>query len=286
MSNKHFLYSIVTLMAVLFSSCGTPLRTDAIAYQSIRTTRYKSGISGDPTIVVGYSISSEGEIYAYVKNASNEFMNIDLTKSFFIDNDGEAQPYYDPTVKISSHTTSDYDTDGISVNLGSVARAFGVGGPVSTLLGGVNVGQSSTTGNSYTDTEILKEQPQVSLAPKSGGAMPKGFKIEGVGKRRTFNEYRSTKNNSYSAADAPDKFRVVISYSTNGGVTYNHVDTEFYVNSDIIVPVKSFGKVNDALRELYTLKPDALHEQWWIIQPIDNYGYPECVYNGSFVDFK
>lgn len=68
-----------------------------------------------------------------------------------------------------------------------------------------------------------------------------------------------TEENSYC------KFSASISYSTNGGKTFEQIVTDFYANSKVIVPITAPGKTNEALRKLYATKNDAIHESWWLL---------------------
>lgn len=78
-----------------------------------------------------------------------------------------------------------------------------------------------------------------------------------------------------------------ISYSTDGGQTFDKLVTEFYANSKIIIPVEKHGMVNDALRQIYQLKPDAINENLWLLNFNSslNNGYNSEV-KGLLYDFK
>ena len=80
---------------------------------------------------------------------------------------------------------------------------------------------------------------------------------------------------------------VCISYSTDGGQTFDKLVTEFYANSKIIIPVEKHGMVNDALRQIYQLKPDAINEHLWLLNFNSslNNGYNSEV-KGLLYDFK
>ncbi len=108
-------------------------------------------------------------------------MTIDQTRSFFINSDGASTSYYDPNVKSTSETRFSSQTNGVSFGMGTLANAFGIGGIAGSLLGGLGLNSSSTSGNALTSTTYFKDLPQVTLGPKSHGAMSKEFKIAGVG---------------------------------------------------------------------------------------------------------
>ena len=97
-------------------------------------------------IAIAYNISKDGELTAIVYNRTSEIMTIDQTKSFFVNSDGKSISYYDPTVRTTSTTNIDSHTKGATINLGSVAGALGIGGPIGQIAGGINLGGSGTSG--------------------------------------------------------------------------------------------------------------------------------------------
>lgn len=121
-----------------------------------------------------------GDCYSFLKNVPNSFdqkgitintgmevviqnlraqtIYIDLGNSFFIRN-GEASPYYVPSATSSTVTSG----TGTSVNMGAVANALGVGGPVGKLASGVNMSQGSTQGT----TNIVYSQRVIAIPPRS-----------------------------------------------------------------------------------------------------------------------
>lgn len=227
--------------------------TTDIEYQSIRTKfKQSKTIPDDIEILAAYLITDDGQLCVGVENRTDDIIIIDQTLSFFVNSDGISTSYYDPTVHQTSETSSQSNTTGASVNLGIVANALGISGPLGFALGGVNVGGAGSTGSSTTHTTIFSDQQQVALGPKGSVAMSKSFKIKGVGQ-----------DNSYvaeSSSGLEDKceFSVCISYSVDRGKTFKKMVTEFYVNSNIIVPVSKNENINEALRSIYLTKPDAL----------------------------
>ena len=172
------------------ASCGSQkLTTSSVGYQSIRTKHAQpttsSPIPEEAKIAVAYTISEEGELTAIVYNRTSEIMTIDQTMSFFVNSDGMSTSYYDPTVRTTSVTDMSSTTKGASVNLGAIAGALGVGGTIGQLASGVNVGGSGTNGSATTNTTYIADQPRVSLAPHSNGAMSKTFSIKGIGSNST-----------------------------------------------------------------------------------------------------
>ena len=210
---------------------------------------------------MAYTISADGELTAIVYNRTTDIMTIDQTMSFFVNTDGKSTSYYDPTVRTTSTTDLSSTTKGASVNLGSIAGALGVGGVVGQIANGVNVGGSGTTGQSITEATYIADQPQVSLAPNSNAAMSKVFKVSAIND--------ATYNNSeiirplISQKDSPYKFSVCISYSVDGGKTFEKIVTDFYAESYINIPLKKEGIVSEALVTIEQNKPDMYNVPWY-----------------------
>lgn len=277
--------TLVLLMVLFLASCSTErLVTKSVSYQSIRTTQYKTEIPSDAKIAVGYYLSDAGVLVPVVKNLTDEIMIIDQTKSFFVNSDGQSISYFDPTVRTTTNTTVQSATKGASVNLGAVGSALGVGGAARTLLSGINVGGSNTMGSSTTNTTYFADQPQISLAPQSQGAMSKSYTVSGVGNVDYTDELYSEFNykNSYC------RFSVCISYSIDGGQHFEKLVTQFYANSLLACPVKQHGKVNDALHNILLRKPDAIHEQWWLLRSVNNkkISNDNLFEGGFFLDYQ
>lgn len=284
-------HKLILMFACMFlASCGsTKLSTSSVGYQSVRTTHAQpsqtSPIPDDAKIAVAYTIGGEGALTAVVYNRTSEIMTIDQTKSFFVNSDGKSVSYYDPTVRTTSVTDMSSVTKGGSVNLGSIAGALGVGGAIGQIANGINLGGSGTSGTAETSTTYVADLPQVSLAPHSNGAMSKTFHITGIGASSleggAVNQPSLTEDQSYC------RFSVCISYSTDGGRSFDKIVTDFYANSKVIVPVTQKGRVNDALRQVYQSKQDAINEYWWLLNFNYNIsaGYNKRV-QGILYDYK
>lgn len=214
-------------------------------------------------IAVAYSISGDGKLTAIVYNRTSEIMVIDQTKSFFVNSDGTSTSYYDPTVRTTSTTRTSSSTTGASLNLGALAGAFGIGGALGTLASGINVGGSGTDGVSTTNTTYVADLPQVSLAPRSNGAMSKVFHVTGLG-ASSMGDMEAL-HIHLNEAQSYCRFSVCITYSVDNGKTFEKLVTDFYANSMVIVPIQHKGKVNDALRQVYAAKSDLLYEPWWLL---------------------
>ena len=274
------------VMATLMCSCGSErLVTYAVAYQSVRTEQFKEEVPNDANILVAYGISADGDLIVTIKNLSDEILIIDQTKTFFVNSDGASISYYDPTIRSTSQTSLASETGGASVNLGAVGGALGIGGNLGTLLSGINVGGSETTGSSTTVTTIIADQPRYSIAPKGMGKLSKNFNISGIG-RTSLKNVRDA-NFSYTKNSSSCKFSVCISYSIDGGQTFDKIVTPFYLSSQIAKPVISNGKVNEVLRSVLEQKQDALYEPWWILYSVNNVDLEnDYITRGALLDFK
>ena len=281
--------SLLGYMAIMASCSSTKLTTTSVAYQSVTTKHAQpteaSPIPEDAKIAVAYMISDEGDLTAVVYNRTSEIMTIDQTMSFFVNSDGTSTSYYDPTVRTTSTTDLSTVSKCASVNLGSVAGAFGIGGVVGQLANGINVGGSGTSGQSLTNTTYVADQPRISLSPKSNGAMSKVFKVAGIGKAAL--KQGSGTFSMLSEKESYCRFSVCISYSVDGGNTFDKIVTDFYADSKVVVPVVRHGFVNEALRQVYTAKPDALKEPWWMLYFVNNVDLGnDCKVQGVLYDYQ
>lgn len=264
-------------------SSSTTLVTKSVAYQSVRPVNYKSTIPDNAKIIVGYSLTPDGEIAIVVKNNTNEIMIIDQTKSFLVNSDGKSISYYDPTVRVTSNTISNSKSTGGSVNLGAITSALGIGGFFGQISNGINVGGSNTNGVSTTNTTYFADQPQVSLGPKGMGTMSKLYEVGKLGK--SFLSGLAESNNTFSTSNSYCRFSVCISYSLDNGKTFDKIVTDFYSNSLIVCPVRTHGRVNEALRNLMTSKTDALYEPWYILY-FDSDQLNQNMIIGAITDYK
>ena len=275
-------------MAVPLFLCScesTKLVTRAVSYQSVRTEFHKTEVPDDATILVAYTITTEGKLVVTIKNMTSEVMIIDQTKTFFVNADGQSISYYDPTVRTTSTTSFSSGTAGASVNLGAVAGLFGVGGNVGNMLNGINVGGAETDGTSTTQTTLIADQPQYSLGPKGTGTLSKFFQMNGIGRSSAGNLTEG--HHTYTLANSPLKYSVCITYSVDGGQSFDKIVTPLYVNAALSYPVVEHGRVNDALRNVLTNKQDALTEPLWLLYAVNNVSLDkDCLHSGSLIDFK
>lgn len=278
-------------VALALASCDSnKLVTTSVGYQSVRTLHAQptasTPIPEDAKIMVAYTIDRNGGLTAIVFNRTSEIMTIDQTKSFFVGPDGKSVSYYDPTVTTTAVTNMSSSTKGGSINLGALTGALGIGGAIGQIANGVNLGGSGTKGTSETTTTYVADLPQVSLAPHSSGAMSKVYEVVGLG-RASMKSSQPIKSSSMNKDQSHCRFSVCISYSIDGGQTYDKLVTDFYANSRIVIPVEKHGRVNDALREIYQLKPDALSEKLWLLDFATNlYRWTDQKIQGVLYDYK
>lgn len=272
-------------LCLSMASCSPTRSVSRISYQSFRTTFAQPDkehpIPEEAEIVLMYDISDKGNINVIVYNKTDEIMTIDQTKSFFVNSTGKSQSYYDPTIRTISQTNSHSTSGGASVNLGSVANLLGVGGALGSALYGVNVGGGSSSGTSVTEVTQMADQPTVSLAPRSYAAMSKTFNEPKIGIDVESTQLEMTEKDSHC------RFSFCISYSIDGGNNYKKLVTDFYSNSRIVVPVSKNEELNNALREIYKMKTDAIYEPFYQLIFDDNVHDNHGIHtNGLFFDFQ
>lgn len=279
---------MLVLLSVLAVSCGSGrLVTSSVAYQSIRTSTpqptKESPIPSDAKIAVAYALSPTGELTVVVYNRTSEIMTIDQTKSFFVNSSGESISYYDPTIRTESVTDITSSTKGVSVNLGAVSNALGIGGVAGKLAQGINVGGAGTSGTSTTQTVTFADQPRISIGPYGSGSMSKVFTEPRVGSMFLTSAGQQSCV-ALSEQDSYCKFSVSISYSLDGERTFDTITTNFYANSCVVAPVQSKGRVNDALRSVLSSKTDALNEYWYMLYFNSQLG--SYMHQGLLFDYK
>lgn len=271
---KRTFFKILGFLLVLglLPSCKTQfLNVRGIAYQSVRAKgniKTRSDLPLDATIIASYYIGANGQIEVVVQNNTNHIMTIDRTRSFFRNANGNSIPYYDPTVRVNTQSTMTGGSVGASVNLGGIANAAGIGGALGAALGGVNVGGTENKSTTNTNTTYYVDQPQMSIAPHGRASMGRTFLIEGLGLEFLEQAIASsqtdvgnvfTSNHSYAFCN------VCISYSVDDGKTFDTLLSDIYANSLFVSKVKRVGQVNEALRNIYIGKQDALVEPWFLL---------------------
>lgn len=291
-SQKIFVLAML-LAGCILSSCKSTeyINVSGIAYQSMRAKNAVSrqDIPSDATIVVIHSIDKDGRLEVTVQNNTDKIMTIDRTRSFFRDGSNNSIPYYDPTITVNTQSTTVGNTTGASVNLGSVARAVGVGGAIGTALGGVNVGEANTTASTNTETTYYIDQPQIHIPPHGSASMARKFEITGIGQGFLDEVIKSTAqnvNNNFTPENTYATCNVCVSYTLDDGATYETLLTDLYANTLLVSKVWQTGKVNDALRKIYSGKGDALTEPWYLIH-FESAAGDDChLQNAGFVNYK
>lgn len=277
----------------LLTSCRSPeyLNVSGVAYQSVRGTNsvdYER-IPKDATIIVYSSVNQNGVVEVTVKNNTDKIMTIDRTKSFFRDGSNNSIPYYDPTVAVNTQSTTVGNTTGTNVNLGSIARAAGVGGAIGTALSGVNVGSTNSEATTNSESIYHIDQPQIHIAPYGSASMGRQFNATGLGRDflgEAINSSMQDVNNNFTPEHTYASCNICISYSVDDGATYETLLIDFYANTLLIGKVRQTGQVNDALRRIYIGKDDALTEQWYLIHFKSRGGNDYHINNKSFINYK
>lgn len=251
------------LLVATMASCSTKkLLIPSVGYQSVRTNYAQpTQIPSTAKIAVQYFINPQGEVFGVVYNLTDEIMTIDQTKSFMVTTEGNSLSYYDPNVYTTTEGKYNSATQSSSFNLGAIANAFGIVGKLGSLLSGTTLGSSTTVGSMTQNSVAVTDQPQVRIGPHGKMALSKQF-ASGVGKSRMASTTQSfSRENSKTS---PLKFSICVNYSLGEDGPAKKLVTNFYVNDNIVVPVKDW-KVDDSLRSIYKQKPDAVAENSFII---------------------
>lgn len=253
-------------MALLSSCTSGKLLVSGVGYQSLRTEfAQPEKIPSTAKIAVEYFFNQDGEVQPIVYNLTSEILTLDQTKSFIIMPDGRSVSYYDPNVYTQTEGSFHSTTTGSSFNLGSIAGAVGVGGPIGQILDGINVGKSSTDGIIRQNTVSRTDQPSVNIGPNGSIAMSKAYKIDGIGQyMRLVSQVLDVKRDQ-----SPLKFSICVTYSFDDGKTYDKLVTNFYVGTNLYETVSN-KKISDAFNKIYAKKPDALVEPLYIFSLPNN----------------
>lgn len=267
--SRFYRFGLSLLSVWLLSSCSAyHPEVRGISYLSIQSESkvVQSEIPSSAEIIVAVGVDKDGNVDVVVQNNTDEIMIIDRTKSFFCDHNGNSTPYYDPTVNVLAESNTSGHTTGASVNLGTVARAVGVGGVAGALLSGVNVGGANQNASTTTNTTYFVDQPTASIAPHGKASMGGAFKEESFGMDMLYDlaqNGNTALNKTYTANDSFSSCNIVISYSVDEGKSYKKIETKLYGNSIIVSLVRPTGHVNDALRMIYMQKSDLFDEDWY-----------------------
>lgn len=198
-----------------------------------------------------------------IYNKTDNVIYVDKENSFAYTNDEPTNLF-----KNASYTTGSGSERGASVNLGGIAGALGIAGPIGSVLGGINVGGSSSNTNSTT----TYEKRVLSVAPKSmavlydygtcrallerikfldtrvDGVMSglcgeKGRFIDPYTKQKT--KFKKGMNMTFDANSSPARFKGVVKYSLSEDFNENKlITTDNYVCALVIDSykgVKNYG---------------------------------------------
>ena len=132
-------------------------------------------------IVCGYDYDDELCYFINIRNKTDKVLYIDRGNCFKVYNDGSSYCYFDASKQT---TVNNGGGSGGSVNIGSLAGAFGIGGTIGQIASGVNVGggTSSSISTSYAPQRVI------AIAPHGSKYLSENIWI-GEGKRRTCVEY-------------------------------------------------------------------------------------------------
>lgn len=272
MKKTRIVLLAMVLMACILSSCYSSryLNATGVAYQTIRAKKTVTAdkIPAKAKIIVHCSVDYDGWLDVIVENNTDKIMTVDRTKTFFQDGKGNSIPYYDPTVAVNTTSSTTGTTSSTTVNLGSQARALGIDGPVATALDGITKGKENSSSSTNTNTVYKIDQPKGEIPPHGRASLGRSFHITGVGRDflgKVVSSASQDVNNSFTPEKTYASCSICVSYSINDGKTYETIITDIYANTLLVSKVWQKGKVNDALRRLYSQKGDALSEPWFLL---------------------
>jgi len=276
----------MALMASMLSSCYSTryLDVSGVAYQTIRGKRNvaEDKIPANAKIIVYCVVDYDGVLDVIVKNNTDKIMTIDRTRTFFQDGKGNSIPYYDPTVAVNTTSSTTGTTTSTTVNLGSQARALGIDGAVATALDGITKGKENSSSTTNTSTVYKIDQPKGEIPPHGRASLGRRFQITGVGQDFLGQVIRQANNdvcNSFTADKTYASCNICISYSLNNGKSYETIITDIFANTLLVSKVREKGKVNDALRRLYSQKKDMFSDTWFLLHFESNYNGHDAYYS-------
>lgn len=263
----------VALISTLSSCTSWRILPRGVVYQScVSEQAMPNKVKPDSAkIKVSYSINFAGKLTVTITNLTTNIMMIDKTMSFFRGSDGQSISYYDPTVTTHTNVKSSTASTGVGVNLGTVANAVGIGGVVGRALNAVTVGGSNASTNTNSTTVYDVDQPIVNIGPRGQVELSKAFDTDlGTLKDLLPQVNQPVLNRTFTSNDSYLTFGAYITYSTDGGTSWDRIDCDFYANTLIVCkviqePGSDKLDMNSALLKLYEIKPDALTEPWSFI---------------------
>lgn len=199
-----------------------------------------------------------------IYNKTDNVIYVDKENSFAYTNDEPTNLF-----KNASYTSGSGSERGASVNLGGIAGALGIAGPIGSVLGGINVGGSSSNTNSTT----TYEKRVLSVAPKSMAVLydygtcrdlleriqfldtrrynesgiymcgERGRFIDPYTKQKT--KFKKGMSMTFDANSSPARFKGVVKYSLSEDFNENKmITTDNYVCALVIDSykgVKNYG---------------------------------------------
>lgn len=229
----------------------------------------KTNLYEDETIKV-YASYKDNQLDVTLQNKTGQIVFIDKANSFIYMNGIPTSLFTN-----SIHTTGITESKGSSVNLGSIAGAFGVRGAIGTALSGVNVGG----GTSIQNTTTTYEQRIIALAPLASGTLysikaelrdslkkdiintgkeSAGMFLQG-GKDGYFIDKVTGKKDKFDIGDichyqqesTPFEAKCSITYSTNEQFTDSKLITVSHYTSDIVIDNFKGAKGNKKAAKIY-----------------------------------
>ena len=286
-------FFLVLLIVGGLASCDTEyLGVTGVAYQSLQSTNgfiTAEDVPLDATIITHCFVDEKGKLTVLVQNNSDQVMTIDRTKTFFRNQSGNSIPYYDPTVRTSTQSMTTGNETGGSVNLGAIAGAVGIGGKLGTALNGVSVGGSNSNAVTNSNTTYYIDQPTLSIAPHGRAELGRTFEVEGVGSifmSEVIAQAPQSLANGFAPTHTYAACNVCVSYSIDGGKTYDTCITDIFANTLLVGKVTQTGKVNDALRYIYYNKADCLREPWHLLYFSGAGNHDQQFTGNDFINFK
>lgn len=247
------IHLLAVLLILALGSCRSPLEVTNISYQSARPVSVKT-LPQNPEIKAVYSVINDGDLLIAVSNPGSQPLLLDLSKSKFTSGSttaGMLNPDFTTEKKIKKGTKW--------ISGGTVWRLLEPLG----LKGKLDM---------YDDNKDVMEVlpfatlPQSSIQPFGSALIPIAFPIQQFGSGTV-----TPGMVEYDKDNAIKRFKVEICYSTDGGRTFKTLESEYYFNSLVSVPVQNL-QVNNAIRSIYAQKPDAVYEPWWTMSNHTNKG--------------
>lgn len=217
--------------------------------------------------IVGVFTGAHVRYYIELTNKADRNIYIDKANSFKISNDGVASSFYDNRIINTSKSSG----VGVSIGLGSVTGALGIGGILGTLASGISVGVGSSKGTSttYSDEQVIIIPPhgkkylnEISMHSDAESYM---FDVKTIGLRD--GEFRE-----YSNETSPYKISYQIIYSLSPDFNnYSAIYSELYARYMIGKSVRaSFWKSYPNDHEMFENVKDMFDAYGKLIPDIRN----------------